>query len=367
MTHLSDDQARLLRLEAQGLVSRQPASAESVLQAVRMRVGIQAQEPLAARLALRARCEGLMPATVDAALLENRSLIRTWCLRGTLHLVAAQDLSWLLALLAPGIIRGGARRRDQLGLDGATGHRAVRALEGMLRREGPLTRAQIAARLAEQGIPTAGQATIHAISLAALEGAVCYGPTRDGEATFVALADWIDPGPVLPPEEAATELARRYLAGYGPATPEDLAAWAGLKIAQARAAWQDLAGQMLEVSVRGAPAWLLQDHATPLHVPAPQESVVRLVPGYDPYLLGYRGRDLAVEPEHARQIHPGGGVLHPAILVDGQAEGTWKAVRRRQRVEIAIQPFAGLGPVDAQLKAEAQDVARFLQAARTGK
>jgi hypothetical protein len=366
MTNLSDGQARLLRLVAQQLVARQPGSAAAVAQVVRGRVGVQAQEPMAAMLSLRARCQGLAAATVEAALGQDRRLVRTWCLRGTLHLVAAEDLAWLLALLAPGLIRAGTRRRAELGLDIATGRRGVRALADMLRAEGPLTRAEIAARLARLGIPTAGQATIHLISLAALEGAACYGPDRDGEATFVALERWIEAGPILPPQEAATELARRYLTGYGPATPEDLAAWSGLKIGEARAAWQRLDGQLLQVTVRGSPAWLLQEDADRLHTPTPAAPVVRLVSGYDPHLLGYRGRDLAVDPEHARQIHPGGGVLHQTILVDGRAAGIWTRTRRRSSVEVSVRPFLEFGEIEPELQAEIRDVTRFLEGAHAG-
>ena len=365
MTHLSDNQARLLRLVAQQLVDRQPSTAAAVSRVVRARVGVQAQEPVAARLALRARCQGLTAATIDAALSQERSLVRTWCLRGTLHLVAAEDLAWLLALLAPRLIQAGARRRAELGLDSATGRRGVDALARMLRIEGPLSRPEIAARLAALGIPTAGQATFHLISLAALEGVACYGPDRDGEATFVALDEWIRAGPILQPTEAGTELARRYLAGYGPATPEDLAVWSGLKIGEARASWQRLADELLEVTVRGSPAWLLRADAARLDAP-PARRVVRLVPGYDPYLLGYRSRDLAVDPEHARQVHPGGGVLYPAILVDGWVRGTWASTRRRNRAEVTVRPFAGLEDVAAHLDAEVRDVTRFLEEAQAG-
>lgn len=369
---LADHQARLLRLEAQQLAARLPTSGEAVVRAVRGRVGVQAQEPLAARLALRARIQGLEAAAVEAALVRERSLVRTWTLRGTLHLVAADDLAWLLGLLAPGLIRGGERRRLELGLDAGTSRRGVDALDPMLRAEGPLTRAEIAARLAALGIPTAGQATFHLIALAGLEGVLCYGPDRDGVATFVALEDWlekgpesgIEPRPVLPPEDAAAELARRYLAGYGPATPEDLATWSGLTLGQARAAWQRLEGRLLEVTVRGAPAWLLAEDATRLDAGPPAGTIVRLVPGYDPYLLGYRHRDLAVDPEHARAVHPGGGVLHPAILVDGRAAGTWKTARRRGRRDVSLQPFAALDGLAPQLEAEVGDVVRFLAEAR---
>lgn len=377
---LTAHRARLLRLEAQQLADRRPASGEAVVRAVRERVGVQAQEPLAARLALRARIRGLEAAAVEAALVRERLLVRTWALRGTLHLVAAGDLAWLLGLLAPGLIRGGERRRLELGLDAGTSRRGVDALDRMLRAEGPLTRAEIAARLAASGIPTAGQATFHLIALAGLESVLCYGPDRDREATYVALEDWlekgpekgpekepeieIEPGPVLPPEDAAAELARRYLAGYGPATPEDLATWSGLKVGEARAAWRRLEGRLLEVTVRGAPAWLLAEDAARLDAVSPAGPIVRLVPGYDPYLLGYRRRDLAVDPEHARAVHPGGGVLHSTILVDGRAAATWKTARRRGRLDVSLQPFATLDGLAPQLEAEVGDVVRFLEEAR---
>lgn len=363
---LSDNQARLLRLEAQHLLERRPSSAASVARVVRRHVGVQAQEPAAARLSLRARCRDLNADTVERALVEERLLVRTWCLRGTLHLVASEDLAWLQALLRPNLIPAGAKRRAELGLDGATARRGVQVLEEMLRSEGPRTRAEIRSQLAAQGIPTAGQATVHLIALAGLEGVVCYGPDRDGEATYVALADWIEAGSILPREEAAAELARRYLTGYGPATPADLAAWSGLKIGEARAAWQRVAGELLEVSLRGSPAWLLRARAALLTADPPDRPVVRLVPGYDPYLLGYRGRELAVDPEHAAHIHPGGGVLHPAILVDGGVRGTWKTTRRRNRVEVGLRPFAELRVVEAELDEEVRDVARFLEGAPAG-
>lgn len=361
--HLADHQVRLLRLEAQQLAARQPATAGAVVRAVRGRVGVQAQEPRAARLALRARIHRLEAAAIEAALVRERSLVRTWTLRGTLHLAAADDLAWLLDLLAPGLIRGGERRRLELGLDAGTSRRGVDALERMLRAQGPLTRAEIAARLSALGIPTAGQATFHLIALAGLEGVLCYGPDRDGEATFVALEDWIEPGPVLSPEDAADELVRRYLAGYGPATPEDVATWSGLAMGTVRAAWQRLEDRLLAVTVRDAPAWLLAEDAARLDAAPPAGPIVRLVPGYDPYLLGYRRRDLAVDPGHAKAIHPGGGVLHPAILVDGRAAGTWKTARRRGRLDVVLRPFGALVGVAPQLEAEVEDVARFLEGA----
>jgi hypothetical protein len=245
MHALDDYQVRLLRLRAQGLVAR--PSAESggparVKQVAGDLCGVQAQDSAAAALSVRARCGGLVAAHVEQARVEDRSVVRTWLMRGTLHLVAAEDVGWLLELLGPTFIRSGRGRRAQLGLDEETGERGVRALDYMLAERGPLTRDEIRQELAAQGIPSAGQATIHLLGLAALQGLLCYGSQRQGQETFVRLADWIERGAPVPPEGAPAELARRYLAAYGPATAEDLAAWSGLTLGAARAAWGQLAG-----------------------------------------------------------------------------------------------------------------------------
>jgi hypothetical protein len=92
---------------------------------------------------------------------------------------------------------------------------------------------------------------------------------------------------------------------------------------------------------------------------------VRLLPRYDTYWLGYAGRELAVDPAWARRVHPGGGIIHPVLLVDGQAQGTWKTRRRSQRgrpvLEVQVQPFERLaGEILPLLEAEAADLGRFL-------
>jgi hypothetical protein len=322
---------------------------------------MQAQDTTAAALAVRARCAGLVASDVERARVEERSVVRTWLMRGTLHLVAAEDLGWLLALLGPIFICSSRGRRAGLGLDEETGVRGVRALGKMLADRGPLTRAEIRQGLAPHGIPTAGQAAIHLIRLAALEGRLCYGPDREGQETFVLLADWIGQGAVMPTEQAPTELARRYLAAYGPATPEDFAAWSGLTLGAARDAWQPLSRQLLEVKVGGASAWMLRSRAAWLDEAFAGRPVVNLLPGFDTYWLGYRGRDLALDPTGARRVFPGGGLLRPALLVDGRAAGTWSIKRHRNHSEVIVEPFEELTPdIQPGLDLEVEDLAHFL-------
>lgn len=359
---LSPDQVRWLRLRAQGLRSHPTDKAKSVPGVVQAGGGMQAQEAPAAALSVRARSRGLVATDVERARVDERTVVRTWAMRGTLHLVATADLGWLLGLLGPPFIQGTTRRRLELGLDEATCSRALPLLRDVLSEHGPQTRAEIVAHLGDHGLSLVGQAAPHLLGRAALAGLICCGPDRGREPTYVLLTDWAAVGPALPPEEARAELVRRYLAAFGPAGPEDWAAWSGLPLKEGRAAWQRLADELLEVEAAGHPAWLLKTQQAWIDEPPAPAPVVRLLGGYDTYLLGYRNRDLSVPASHARRIHPGGGIIHPALLLDGQAAGTWRIVRKRAGLDVVVTPFAALEPeVRAGLEAEAADVARFLE------
>jgi Winged helix DNA-binding domain len=129
----------------------------------------------------------------------------------------------------------------------------------MLEEEGPLTRSEIAERLARRGIPIEGQAAYHLVALAALEGHACMGPDRGGEPTLVLLRDWLGPRSTLERDAALAELARRYLCAYVPAAPEDMAAWSGFGLTEVRKGWRLIAQELSEVEVAGGQkAWTLR-------------------------------------------------------------------------------------------------------------
>ena len=355
---LSAEAARGLRLRAQRLIAH-PAS--TAAEAVETMVGVQAQEEAAAALALRPRTAGLTAAAVAAAQDEDRTLVRTWGWRSTLHLFATRDLGWLLPLYGPPFAAGGARRRAALGLDAAHSAQALHALRDLLGRAGPLTRPQIVAALAVQGVSLVGQAAPHLLGWAALQGIICLGPHQEGTATYVLLQDWVTLGPALPPAAAYAELIRRYLAAYGPATPQDMAAWSGLPLRDIRTAWATIADELLEVEIAAAPAWLRRVDAGWLDAPPPASPQVHLLPRYDIYLLGYRDRTLIVSPAHTRRINAGGGIVLATLVVDGQVAGTWATERRAPRLVVQGTPFAPLAPAVAPgLAAECSDLGRFL-------
>jgi hypothetical protein len=358
---LSDEQTLFLRLRAQRLWLPALAS-DAIAQVVKDVCGLQAQDLPAAALAARVRSAGLTVSDFDSARRDQRSIIRTWCMRGTLHIVTAEDFAWLVPLLGPHFILQTRHRYRQLGLDEDTCERGVRTIRDTLAAQGPLTRDDLARRLTAHGIPAEGQATIHLIRRAALSGIVCIGPDRGAKPTYVLIQDWLGQDHALATETALAELARRYLAAYGPAGPGDLAAWSGLGIGQARQAWELIAGQLVQVEAGGSAAWMLKAHADRLHEPPVHLPIVRLLPKFDTYLLGYSGRDLIVGPQHAKRIHPGGGLLYPTLLVNGRAGGVWSTKRRGKRLEVVVEPFAGLtAEIRHGLEAEVADLSRFLE------
>ena len=384
----SEDQVRRERLRAQLLTGRRPRRVEQVVTALG---GLQAQDSAAARLALRPRSSGLVEADVRRACNQERSVVRTWAMRGTLHLVAAADAGWLVGLLGPVFLAAGRRRRLQLGLDDDRCRRALAALPAVL-AGGPLSRAELVRGLAAEGvrIDPDGQAPAHLVAYAAMSGLICRGPDLDGdEPGYVLLEDWVGRGgpgdrrggpedrrsgrpvdrsgpPVdrggpgdRGPEDALGELARRYLAGHGPAAPEDLAAWSGLPAGRARRAFELVAGELREIELAGRRLWAAAGAPAARAPSGPP--VVRLLGRFDDYLLGWRGRDLVLDPRHARRIQAGGGWIHPAVVVDGRVAGTWRARRAGGRLAVTVEPFGRL-PAGTRpgLEAEAVDLGRFL-------
>ena len=346
---MTDEALLAARMRGQRLDGRLSDAAELV----RAIGGVQAQEPRAGALSIRARTEGLDAAAVERALVEERSIVRTWAMRGTIHLVASGDARWLHDLLTPLAAPAQIRALDGLGVPERDRRRAVDLIRRAL-ADGPLSRAELCDELERGGIDTSGRKAAHLPRLAWLEGHVCFGPRHGGKDTYALVDDWLGPrrDPPRERDDALAELARRYLGAYGPADPRDLAAWSGLPLRDARTAWELIAPDLREAGGR----WLLARDADRLEGPVPDPPLVRLLPAFDTYLLGYRGRELAVPAEHARRVWPGGGIVHPTVVANGRAVATWRIRRRGGRADVEIEPFTR-GPAAG---AEAADVIRFL-------
>jgi DNA glycosylase AlkZ-like len=279
-------------------------------------------------------------------------------MRGTLHLLAAGDHTWLVPLVIERRITNAHRRLRQEGVTGEQPAKAVRSIERTLAREGPLLRSAIAERLQSQGIRTEGQAIAHLVWLAAAEGVICYGPDRDGERCFVLVRDWLGrPVTKVDPDGALNELAVRYLRAHAPADPADLAVWSGIAQADARRSWRGLQDRLVEVRTERGPRWALR---RPISAPATE--VVRLLPAFDEVLLGWKDRQLIAPMSRWKTIQRGGGWLHPVVLADGRAVGTWSSERIADGLRVEVSPFRGLDrTLRCRIDEDARDIGRFLK------
>lgn len=397
------------RLTAQLLAGRPAKDPESVVQRL---LAVQGQDPRGARLAVRARSEGLSAADVDRALNEGELLI-TWLNRGTLHMVRSEDYPWLHMLTAPRMEDGNARRYsrrlEQEGVSPADAERGVQAIERALDAEGPLTRPQLRERIAAKGVRTEGQAMVHLLILASLRGLIVRGPMKDGEHAYVLVREWLDPADVglsrktggrggrgvrgggrggrghgggrdWDRDRALAELARRYLAGHGPAGDRDLSKWAGLPLRDVRAGLSAIASELVQredglvdlarrsgakelsrdargsskgASKASSPG-LFGSPESPSDSP-PELPQPKLLGAFDPLLHGWVSREEVLAGN--KEIVTVNGLFRPFALVRGRAVAIW----RLRAGEVAVEPFGRLRREDAEaLRADAGDVVRFL-------
>ena len=326
---------RALRCAAQLLSGDTAASAE---QAVRHQLALQAQDLRAAQLALRARVPGLAPQDVDRALNE-RQFVVTWVNRGTLHFVCPEDVHWLVALTGPTQAAAVARRLARDGIEPARCERAIAVIARALADEGPLTRAQLVERTGIEGQPF-----VYVAFAAAHRGVLVRGPLVGRQQAYVRAEDWIGPPPRgIDRDASLAELARRYLAAFGPATETDLAYWSGLP---KRDACAGLAAIARELTQDDGLVDLKRRRAAPHRAPA------RLLPLWDNYLLGWKDRTFQIDPQHAPTIYAN-GMIGPAAARAGRVVGRWTAPNGR----VAIEPFDGAATGFA---AETKSVERFI-------
>ncbi len=321
------------RLASQLITASRCSTPEEV---VRTLGAIQAQDHASSLWAIGLRLPGATEARIEQAI-EDRTIVRTWPMRGTLHLVPAADVRWMLALLTPRVLAAGAGRARRLGLDDATLARARRAVVAALQGNEPLTREAVFASLERSAIATTDQRGYHLLSRLAMEGLICFGPRSGKQPTFVLLDEWVPATRSVEHEAALAELTRRYLVGHGPVTLHDLARWAGLTIADARLGLASLGSEVSRETIDGTDYWL----AAGASEASGSAHSAYLLPGFDEYLLGYQDRRAMLATEDATRVVPGGnGIFLPTCVVDGRVVGTWRRDLPRNRVVVTVTPFS---------------------------
>jgi len=327
----ADDDPVAFRLRSQ-LLSGRPA--RTVDDVVAHLLAVQAQDGRGARLAVRARSAGFGATAVDDALAAGRLVVSTLN-RGTLHLVTAADYRWLHPLTTPQLATGNVRRLRQEGVDATQAERGVGVVAAAV-AEGPQTRAMLKEKLDGAGVPTAGQALVHVVFAATLEGLVVRGPMLGTDHAFVAVDQWLGPPPPpLDEDDALATLANRYLVGHAPAGAEDLAKWAGITLAKARRAL----AAVPPARPRRRPA-----------LPGP-----RLLGPFDPLLHGWVSRTPVVGPH--RSVVTVNGIFRPIALVGGRVVATWSLPAGT----VTLAPLESIADRDLTgLATDADDVLRYL-------
>lgn len=350
-SQLADDEVRALRLESL-LLTDARGQGRGVGEIVEWFGAMQAQDAASGLWSLGVRMPGATEQDVTDAL-ERREALRTWPMRGTVHLVPARDAHWMLEHLGAKPLAAAAKRREVIGLSEDVAERAVDVLGEALAGGKRLTRAECIAALAAGGIDTPGQRGYHLLWYASQKGVTCIAPHVGTEQTFVLLDEWV-PDPVRPGrDEALALIAERYFRSHGPATVKDFSRWTGLGVTDGRRGIAAVGDRLVEVSTTAGPMIVARDRmdagapgsATTDAIARPAEGRGLVTPpGFDEFMLGYGDRSLLVDPDHFAAVVPGNnGVFQSTIVRDGRVVGIWKRTNRTAAVIVAATDLAGLG------------------------
>ncbi len=326
--------AQVLRLRLRSLLLDAP-SGWAPGQIVGWFGAMQAQDLNSGQWSFGVRNPALTQASIAAAT-ENREILRTWPMRGTVHFVPPVDAKWLLELTGVRALAGAPARRKYLGLDESTVNRAAGILGAALAGGKRLTRAACLQLLGAAGVQTDQGRGYHLLWYAAQIGVTCVGPQQGTEQTFVLLDEWV-PNPRRPErDEALGELTLRYFRSHGPAGVKDFAGWTGLTMADVRRGLAVAGDALVSIDLDGKPLLACADA---LDVPAAPGRIL-LLPGFDEYLLGIKDRSLMLGEGDLKRIVPGSnGIFKPTIVADGKVIGTWQRTLKREQVEITTTPF----------------------------
>lgn len=337
-----------LRLASQGLLG---TGLESVPDAVRWMTASQAQDLQAALWAVGLRVPGAGLMDVRAAL-DSGSVVRSWPMRGTLHLVAPEDLRWMLGLTSERLTRSIAGRHRELDITWTDIEKCRDIALEHVSGGGSLSRAELFAVFDAAGQPTTGQRGIHILGTLCRHGWLVQGPLAGNQQRLVAFDEWIPDSRQLGRQEGIAEFALRYFRSHGPATIRDFAWWTQIPLTDVRPAFEQVRGQLVELELGGTSYWMSPETASQLDDGVPGQRSVLLLPGFDEFLLGYQDRSLVLAPEHANKIVPGGnGVFKKTIVAGGVVIGTWAAAGKGRSAAVVPELFDEAKPLGAGARA----------------
>jgi hypothetical protein len=344
MQALKWPQVHAWRLLQHGLSPR--LNQQDFVTAVTRTGGIQAQVMSAAELAMCTRVQGFAPHDVQSALFQDHTLVRTWAMRGTLHLLAARELPLYVAARDWQHTASWSNYFAEFGLSRAQQDAFLLAVPQVL-EQGPLTRLQLADAVAKH----TGVARVRDLILSeswgsplkpsAYRGDLCFGPGQGQSVTFMNPRGWIGTWQPIEPKLALQDIARRYLRAYGPATADDFAFWWGYTKTLAKKLFLSIAEELEAVEVEGWRALALRATLPLIQSVEPAEQI-HLLPLFDAYTIGAppRGCEPLLAAAYKRQVFNLQGWTFAVVLVNGSIQGVWQYATRRLQTVVKVRLFS---------------------------
>jgi hypothetical protein len=315
---------------------------------------VQAQDYLGALWAVGLRLRNAKETDIEKAI-ADKTIVRTWPMRGTLHFVSPEDAKWMLQLLTPRVISRAAGEYKRSGLDKKIFDRSRKVLIKALQGGKQLERSEVYRVLEEAKIATLNTRGLHILGVLAQEGLICFGPRRSKQQCFVLLDEWIPNSKMIKGDEALAELAQRYFNGHGPATIQDFSWWSGLTIAEAKKGIELVKENFVEEKINGQTCWMKEDSDTG------KTSGIYLLPPFDEYLVGYKDRSAALEMLHAKKVFTINGIFNPVVIINGKIVSIWKRNFTKGEVVIQLERFQTLNTMQkAGIAKAVKQYARFI-------
>ncbi len=338
MSQLSLEEIRSLRLTSLQLAEHDFTTPEEI---VSWFAAMQAQDLASVKWSLGVRLPHLTEVDIDGAL-EAGSILRTWPMRGTIHLIPAQDARWMLEAVGSRQLKGVEKRWQRLELDRETVERSGGVLAAAMRGNRRLTRAECSVTLQESGIETTGQRLYHLLWYNSQIGLTCIGPNVGKEQTFALLEDIAPVQRQLAGSEALAELAWFFVRSHGPIPASDFAGWAGIPVTAARSALAENEGRVAKVQSELGDQWITEELLAQRGESTMPTTVLAL-PGFDEFVLGYKDRTALLDAGHLQFVVPGSNGMFRATIVDrGRVIGVWTRSQTKTRVKVQAEPFGVL-------------------------
>ena len=316
-----------------------------------------------ARLALWTRNRRIGPPDVQRALMEERSVVRASCMRQTLHLLPATEFYTYITALKRSRVEAILRGMSRFGANRKDADRLNEVVLDLL-CEGPKTQKEMSKQIRPK-VSKPTQAWMDRfwspVRLAMVEGLVCYGPDRGKDSTIVRADHWLKKQKRLSESESQRFLLRRYLSAYGPASPGDFSRWSGISMKETMPVWNSMVEELSEVSIDDIKVSVLREDYESLLSAKLRDTVLCLLPGFDPYLLAHVEKGHLVDESVYKRVYRNQGWISPVVLLDGRVIGIWLIGKKGKSSSIEVELFEKVSKsLRSRIDQEAASLSTFL-------